>query len=57
MNFFFNFYYYSMLLHEALDAKNILANFINVTAMYGKPPCKESLNLRFLLEVELKSTS
>ena len=46
MNFFFNFYY-PILLNEALDEKNILANSIfyfglliwssiNVKALYGK---------------------
>ena len=67
MNFFFNFYYYPILLNEALDAKNILANCIffildcldgvSVTLKHciANPRCKKSLKFKFLLKVELKS--
>ena len=67
MNFFFNFYYYPILLNEALDTKNILANCIflildcldgvSLTLKHCKanPLCKKSLKLKSLLKFELKS--
>ena len=67
MNFFLNFYYYPILLNEALDPKNILANCIffildcldgvSVTLKHciANPRCKKSLKFKFLLKVELKS--
>ena len=67
MDFFFDFYYFSILLNEALDAKNILANCIFFILDYldgvslmlkhcmENPHSKKSFELKFLLKVGLNS--